>query len=458
MQGTVREMSASESLFALARLDLPTYTVAHFPAFQLPPFLEVIASKLEAVERGEVKRLILNVPPRHGKSLLTSVHFPAWFLGRNPHRNVIACSYGSELADDFGRRVRNLIASPLHRAIFPASRLAEDSRAVSRFSLVGGGSYVATGAGGPITGRGADLLLIDDPTKNSEEASSSTIRHGLRQWFRETAFTRLQPGGAVVVIATRWNEDDLPGWLLREYAAEGWESLSLPAIAETNDPIGRVEGEALWQEQYPIEALQSIRRQVGSAAFASLYQQRPAPIEGRVFRREWWRHYTAAPPGAELSRIVMSVDTAFKVGQENDFTAVTIWGETETAYYLLHAWRDRVEFPELKRKVIELARAWNPYAVLIEDKGSGQSLLQELDRDTNLPLHPVKVTSDKVSRAIGVTAIIEAGKVLIPTSAGWLDDFFEEVSTFPGSRHDDFVDTLTQALRYLMDTGLPGVY
>lgn len=168
----VRDLSVSDPVLTLAQIDLAAYTVAHFPAFQLPPFLEVVASRLEAVARGEVKRLILNLPPRHGKSLLASVFLPSWFLGRNPHRNVIACSYGSELADDFGRRVRNLIASPLHRAIFPASRLAEDSRAVSRFNLVGGGSYVATGAGGPITGRGADLLLIDDPTKNSEEASS----------------------------------------------------------------------------------------------------------------------------------------------------------------------------------------------------------------------------------------------------------------------------------------------
>lgn len=450
--------SESLSMLALARADLACYTMANYPAFQLPPFLELVVARLEAVERGEIRRLIISMPPRHGKSLLASTFFPAWYLGRNPDRYVIAASYGAELAEDFGRRIRNTVQSPLHRAIFPESRLAEGSAAAHRFDLTRGGAYYAVGRGGSMTGRGAHLLSLDDPLKDAEEANSPTIRRNLQLWFATTAYTRLMPGGAVVLTQTRWHEDDLAGWLLREYAAEGWEVLSLPAIAEEHDLTGRAEGEALWPERFSNEALQSIKRQLGSAAFASLYQQRPAPIEGRVFRREWWRRYTAAPAPSELLRIVMSVDTAFKAGQENDYTAVTIWGETDTEYCLLHAWRERVEFPELKRKIIEFARAWSPYAVLIEDKGSGQSLLQELDRDTNLPLHPVKVTSDKMSRAVGVTAIIEAGKVLLPVSAGWLDDFFEEVSTFPGSRHDDYVDTLTQALRYLMDTGLPGVY
>jgi predicted phage terminase large subunit-like protein len=294
--------------------------------------------------------------------------------------------------------------------------------------------------------------------KDVEEAHSPTVRRQLRSWFETTAFTRLQPGGAVVVIATRWSEDDLAGWLLREFAAEGWEELRLPAIAEDeDDPLGRAEGAALWPERYPLDALESIRRQIGSAAFGSLYQQRPAPVQGRIFKREWWRHYTAPPPHSEITRTVVSVDSAFKAGEDNDYTAITVWAETESAFYLFHAWRDRIEFPDLKRKVIEIANAWNAYAVLIEDKASGQSLIQELDRDTALPVVPVKAIGDKVSRAVGVTAIIEAGKVLLPVSAGWRDDFMEEVSTFPGSRHDDYVDSMVHALRYMLDVGLPGI-
>jgi predicted phage terminase large subunit-like protein len=455
----VRELSGSaESLFALARLDLPACAMAHMPSFELPPHLDLLARKLEAVERGEIRRLIVSMPPRHGKSLLASVHFPAWYLGLHPDRSVIAASYGQELADDFGRRVRNTIADPVHRAVFPGCRISADSAAAHRFNLTAGGAYHAVGRGASITGRGADLLLLDDLLKDVEEANSPTVRRQLRSWFETTAFTRLQPGGAVVVIATRWSEDDLAGWLLREFAAEGWEELRLPAIAEDDDALGRPEGAALWPERYPLDALESIRRQIGSAAFASLYQQRPAPVQGRIFKREWWRHYTAPPAASEITRTVVSVDSAFKAGEDNDYTAVTVWAETETAFYLLHAWRDRIEFPDLKRKAIEIANVWNADAVLVEDKASGQSLIQELDRDTALPVVPVKAIGDKVSRAVGVTAIIEAGKVLVPVSAGWLDDFMDEVSTFPGSRHDDYTDSMVHALRYMMDVGVPGIF
>jgi predicted phage terminase large subunit-like protein len=436
------------NLLALAREDLACYALANYPAFQLPRFLELVTNMLEAVERAEVKRLVLSLPPRHGKSLLASTYFPAWYLGRHPERYVIAASYGQELADDFGRRVRNTVQSPLHGAIFPESRLSDDSAAVHRFNLTASGAYFAVGRGAAITGRGAHLLLIDDPLKDAEEANSPTIRRSLQQWFSTVAFTRLMPDAAVVIIATRWHESDLCGWLLNEYAAEGWQALSLPAIAEANDPIGRAEGEPLWPERYPLQTLESIRRQLGSAAFASLYQQRPAPIEGRMFRREWWRFYSAPP--ASFTQIVMSVDSAFKTGQETDYSAFTIWGNTRSdGIYLLHAWRDRVEFPELKRKVKEFADQWRPNAVLVEDKASGQSLIQELKRDTNLPIIAVKVDKDKVTRAAAVTPLVEAGKVLLPERAGWLDDYLDELSTFPSAAHDDYVDSTTQALTRL---------
>jgi hypothetical protein len=213
--------SAGDELLQLATQDLAVYTAANWPGFELAKHHEIVIEKLEAVRRGEISRLMIFMPPRHGKSVITSHYFPAWYMGEHPDRYVIAASYGQELASDFGRRVRNLVATPVHRAIFPGCRLAEDSSAAHRFSLGAGGAYFAVGAGGPVTGRGAHLLLIDDPIKNREEAYSETARGSLREWYRTVAYTRLMPGAAVVLIHTRWHEDDLAGWLLREHADEG---------------------------------------------------------------------------------------------------------------------------------------------------------------------------------------------------------------------------------------------
>jgi predicted phage terminase large subunit-like protein len=441
---------SQESLLALARHDLPCYTLANFPAFELAPHLEIIAAKLEAVERGEVKRLILSLPPRHGKSLLASTYFVAWYIGRHPDRYVIAASYGQELADDFGRRVRNTLSSPLHTAIFPESRVSGDSAAMNRLNLTAGGAYFAVGRGAAITGRGAHLLLIDDPLKDAEEAGSPTTRRALQSWFSMVAYTRLMPGAAVVLIQTRWHEDDLAGWLLREHGEEGWEVLTLPAIAEKDEGFRR-EGEALWPSKYPIEVLQRYRLQIGGAAFASLYQQRPAAAEGAIFKREWFRTYTAKPE--RFSRIVLSLDTAFKTAEENDYSAATVWGEAKDGYYLLHAWKGRVEFPALKRVVALLAAEWKPHSILVEDKASGQSLIQELKRDTTFPVLAVKVDSDKISRAQAVTPLFEAGKVLFPDGAGWLADLVDELASFPKAQHDDLTDSVTQALSYLRNAG-----
>jgi hypothetical protein len=210
------------------------YAVAHWPGFELAAHHRIIVDKLEAIERGEIRRLMILMPPRHGKSLLSTQFFPAWYLGRNPERFVITASYGQELADDFGRRVRNLVSDPLHRAIFPAFRLSDDSTSMRRFNTTAGGSYYAVGRGGPITGRGAHLLIIDDPLKDREEAYSDTIRRSLHEWYSSVAYTRLQPGAAIVLVQTRWHEDDLAGRLLRENSSE-WEVLALPAIAESEE-------------------------------------------------------------------------------------------------------------------------------------------------------------------------------------------------------------------------------
>ena len=230
-------------LLAFAREDLACYSIAQWHQFELARHHDLTISKLEAVERGEIKRLIICLPPRHGKSFLTSSIFPAWFLGRHPERHVIFVTYGQEFSDDFGRRVRNFMVDPVHQAIFPDCKLSEDSTAAHRFNTTANGAYFAVGRGGPITGRGADLLLIDDPIKDREEANSETVRKSLHEWFASVAYPRLMPGGAIIIIQTRWHEDDLAGWLLREHASENWDVVSLPAIAEQDERF-RKEGEA----------------------------------------------------------------------------------------------------------------------------------------------------------------------------------------------------------------------
>jgi predicted phage terminase large subunit-like protein len=442
-----------QDLLHLCAADLACYCVASYPSFQLARHIEILLTELEAVERGDVKRLIVSMPPRHGKSLTSSVHFPAWYLGKHPDHSIISCSYGQDLSDDFGRKVRNLVSDSLHRATFAACLLSEDSTSMRRFNTTAGGSYYAVGRGGAITGRGANLLLIDDPLKDLDEAQSEIIRRGLHEWYASVAYTRLQPGGAIVLVTTRWHEADLAGWLMREHADERWKVVSLPAIAEADDDW-RKEGEALWTERYPVPVLAEIRAAIGTAAWTSLYQQRPSAAEGQIFKRDWFERYSTPPES--FTRIIQSWDTAFKSGRENDFSVCTTWGEAKTGYYLLHLWRARVEFPELKRKVEELAGLWTPSAVLVEDKASGQSLLQELKAETLLPIRPIRVDSDKVARAQAVTPLLEAGRVFIPPQASWCDDFLDEVASFPNGIHDDQVDSLTQGLAYLRGKG--GLY
>jgi len=428
-----------------ARADLTLYAAALYRGFALPPHLKILVETLEAVERGELDRVIITMPPRHGKSLITSQLFPAWLLGRNPTKSIIASSYGQELASDFGRRVRGFTRERLHRSIFPDCVIADDSDSVSRFHTTLGGAYFAVGAGGPITGRGADLLLIDDPIKSREDADSTAFRRALESWYESVAYPRLEPGGAIVLIQTRWHEADLAGWLIKEHASEGWKVISMPAIAE-RDEGWRAEGEALWPGRYPLETLARIREAVGTAAWISLYQQRPAPEEGAIFKRDWFKQYGGP---LEVTRTIFSLDTAFKTGQSNDYSVITIISETKTGFHIRLVSRGRWEFPELKAQVVALAGIWRPTAVLVEDAASGQSLIQALKSETRLPILPVKPQGDKVSRAHAVSPLVESGRVCIPTGAPWLNDFFEEVISFPAAPHDDMVDAFTQALGYL---------
>ena len=447
----VNNPGSLDGAVALARTDLACYCAMSYPRFELAHHHRLIVDKLERIERGEIDRLMIFLPPRHGKSLIASQLFPAWYLGRHPDRSIIASSYGSELATDFGRRVRNLISDGLFQSIFPGAKLAGDSTAAHRFALSKGGNYYAVGAGGPITGRGADLLLIDDPIKGREDANSESYRRQLHEWYESVAYTRLQPSGAVVIISTRWHQDDLAGWLLREHPEENWAVLNLPAIAEEEEGW-RSEGAALWEKKFPLKRLAQIREAVGGATWAALYQQRPAAAEGAIFKREWWKTFAPATLPARFEQVVISLDTAFKAGSSNDFSVGLVLGVGEVGYYVLDIWRDRVEFPALKRQVEMLALKWNPDRVLVEDKASGQSLIQELQSNSRLPIDPIKVDSDKVTRATAITPLVEAGKVFLLEDADWLDDFLEEVSSFPAAPHDDMVDAVSQALNYVRES------
>lgn len=370
----------NNNIIESARTDLAAYAALLYPKFALPHHIQRIIEELEAVERGEVDRLIIALPPRHGKSLVTSQLFPSWYLGRHPDRSVILTSYGAELAVDFGRKVRAFVADQYHRTVFPQSTIADDNSAAHRFGLDAGGAFYAVGAGGPITGRGADLLLVDDPIKSREVAYSATERKSLQEWYESVAYTRLEPGGAVVIIQTRWHQDDLVGWLLREHPEENWRVVSLPALAEPGDLLSRQEGEALWPERYPVETLERIREAVGTASWAALYQQRPVAEEGGLFKLGWWKRYGEKPP--ELARRIFAIDTAYGKSQSGDYSAVVVLGKNDSDYFVLHISRGRWDFPTLQAQVTELAKIWRPSAVLVEDAASGQSLIQALKVDT----------------------------------------------------------------------------
>jgi predicted phage terminase large subunit-like protein len=384
---------------------------------------------------------------------LANILVPAFAFGRDPQERIISVSYGSELSETWGRRVRNLLGDPSFAEIFPNCKLSPDSAAVYRFETSRGGEYSATGRGGPITGKGASLLILDDLIKDSSEANSEATNKATIDWLQSTALTRLTPNGRVLAIGTRWSEKDPLGWLLQQ---RGFEVLRLPAFAEEDDPLGRDPGEALWPTRYPVSTLDEIRADIGSRNFQVLYQGNPSAAEGTIFKREWFRHYQQPPE--KYLRVIQSWDTAFKTGATNDYSVCATIGETANGFYLLHLYRAKVEFPELKRMVTELAEQWKPSDIFCEEKASGTSLVQELKISTIYPVIPVQVDRDKETRASAVTGYFEAGRVLFPENAPWLADLEDELAAFPGGLHDDQVDAITQALNKLRgSTGIFGV-
>jgi len=400
---------------------------------------------LEKLAAGEIKKLMIFEPPRHGKSELSSVRFPAWLLERNSSTRIIVGSYNQQLANTFSRKTRRICEGRI--------TFSKDRTAVEDWETVSDGGYKAVGVGSGVTGRGANGLIIDDPVKSREEANSKTYRDRCWDWYKEDLYTRLEPGAWELLQMTRWHQDDLAGRILASEDGPNWTVISLPAFAEADDSLGRAEGEALCPDRFNREELLAIQQVLGSA-FQALYQQRPTAIEGSIFKREWWQYYREAP---EFSRIVQSWDTAFKKGKENDPSCCLTWGEAKNGYYLLDRWNQRVEYPELKRTAKQANNIWKPNAVLVEDKASGQSLIQELKRETKIPVLAINPDADKVARANSVTPLCEAGKVFLPENASWILEFVDQMATFPNADHDEDADCTSQALSYLARGGTPGL-
>lgn len=408
-------------------------------------------------------------PPRHGKSWLCSQYFPAWYIGAFRKR-VILTSYGATFAATWGRLARNVLTE-WGPTVWPATkthsaaRVAQDSSAADRWELEDAngefGVMYTAGIEGGTTGRGASLLIVDDPVKNMEEAKSLTMREKAWDFYTSTAYTRLEPDASILVIQTRWHYDDLSGRILAESVfgdGEPWHVINLPAIAEadeeypiTNDKsFVRREGEALWRTRFSLERLARIRADVGGAVWSSLYQQHPTPDAGMIWHREWFQRYRELPT---ITRTIQTVDSAFKTSMAADYSVIATWGATASGFYLLDVWRTRVEFPELKRAIVDQHAKHKPSAIYIEDKASGQSALQELRRDTALPLLPYVSSDSKIARAQAVSPLAEAGKVYIPESADWLADWLDEHAHFPNAAHDDTVDTTSMALEKLRGDG-----
>lgn len=444
-------MNAQHALIVAAQASPSAWGyIATRGELRIPRHIELLDRKLRALARREIRGLIVETPPRHGKTELGTKAFPGWYLGTHPQHRVMLTAYGAELASGFGRRVRDDLTT-YGEAVFGV-KVNPASSAANRWDLLDHtGGVVTAGVGGSLTGMGADLLIIDDPVKNQDEAQSETYRTRTWEWWTSTARTRLHPDGVVLVIQTRWHEDDLAGRLQRDLPPD-WEVVRLPALAESDDPLGRAVGEALWPERYDAEALEQIRTAVGSYVWSALYQQRPAASDGGLVRSSWWRTYDEPPrllaDRIEFDEVVASWDLAFKDSRSADYVVGQVWGRAGGEFYLLHQVRDRMDFPATRRAIQQLAAEWPQARVkLVEDKANGPAVIADLKHDVE-GLVAVNPQGGKIARLVAVSHLIEAGAVYLPEArhAAWVDAFRHELAAFPNGVHDDQVDAMSQAL------------
>lgn len=445
-----REAIALAAQDELARRSFRDYVVrVHRGNYKHFRHTEYITDRLEPIANGEQKHIIIEMPPRHGKSMTVTESFPSYFLAKNPSKRVIAASYSDSLARKFGRLNREKF-NEYGGSLFGES-LSPINSAQNNWGVAGDrGGMIATGIGGSITGEGADLLVVDDPFKNKEEADSMTMREKVWGEWEATLSTRLHKGGSVIVIMTRWHEDDLVGRLL-ERSPYNWERIRMPAIAEDkNDLLGRNEGEPLCRELgFDEEWAENKKIEVGSRTWAALYQQRPSPGEGNIFNRKWWKYYRVPP--TRFDEIIQSWDCTFKDTKSSDFVVGQVWGRVNADRYLLDQTRDRMDLPTTMQAIRNMTAKW-PKAKrkLIEDKANGTAVIQMLQREIS-GLIPVEPEGGKEARANAVSPEVESGNVYLPDPEGapWVNDFVEEASAFPNGANDDQVDGMTQALNRL---------
>ncbi len=424
-----------------------------WPAFVAGHHHQIMADAFERVVRGETKRLIINLGPRHTKSEFASFLLPAWYMGQFPGKKIIQCSNTGELAVGFGRKVRNLIDGEDFQEVFPGVGLQADSKAAGRWQANKGGEYFAIGVGGTVTGKGADLLIVDDPHSEQEAATAAAnpaVYDGVYDWYTSGPRQRLQPGGAIIIVMTRWSKRDLTGRVLQSAidraGVDGWEVIELPAILPSGQP--------LWPEFWPLRELEALKAELPTSKWLAQYQQTPTAEEGAIVKRDWWKTWTESrPPRCEF--IIQSWDTAFLKTQRSDYSACTTWGvfyrkdddgKQKPNVILLDAYKERLEFPDLKKEARRLYTEWRPDVLIVEAKASGAPLMFEL-RAMGIPVQEFTPSrgNDKVSRVNAIADLFSSRVVWMPETR-WAEEVVEEFASFPSGQHDDLVDSSTQAL------------
>ena len=427
------------------------YVTMMWPGFVHGRHHALMAKKFEDVASGKIKRVIINMPPRHTKSEFASYLLPSWYLGKFPKKKVIQCSNTAELAVGFGRKVRNLVGSEAYAKVFPGVHLRQDSKAAGRWATNEGGEYFAIGVGGTVTGKGADLLIIDDPHSEQEAAAAAhnaDVYQKVYEWYTSGPRQRLQPGGTIVIVMTRWADGDLTGRVLKDaiqrQTGEQWDLIELPAILPSGKP--------LWPEFWSLDELAALKEELPASKWNAQYQQKPTGEEGALVKREWWKVWDKdKPPPCEF--LIQSWDTAFTKNERSDYSACTTWGvfymnedPNDVNVILLDAFQERMEFPELKAKAQELYHEWEPDAFIVEAKAAGSPLIFELRR-MGISVSEFTPTrgNDKFVRLNSVTDLFKSGKVWAPDKR-WAYEVIEQMASFPNASHDDLVDSSTQAL------------
>jgi len=443
-----------QMLLEMDRIERSKESFLYFVTQMWPVFIsgahhKIMADAFERVANGQLKRLIINMPPRHTKSEFASFLLPAWFLGKFPHKKIIQTAHTAELATGFGRKVRNLVSSEPYQKVFQ-TKLSSDSKAAGRWNTHMGGDYFAIGVGGAVTGKGADLLIIDDPHSEQEaKQANPAVFDGVYEWFTSGPRQRLQPGGAIIIVMTRWSKRDLTGQILKNSAKDGvdqWEVIDFPAIMPNGNP--------LWPGFWSKQALEALRSELPVSKWEAQYQQNPTSEEGAIIKRENWQIWEKdSPPQCEY--IIQSWDTAFEKNNRADYSACTTWGvfqhpnkhgDLKPNIILLDAFKARMEFPELKHKALEMWREWEPDTLIVEKRAAGAPLIYEM-RKMGIPMSeytPGK-GNDKISRVNAISDLFASGIVWCPETR-WAEEVMDELASFPNGDHDDLVDSSSQAL------------